>query len=341
MKDFLAKLIDGGSLTQTEAEHAMDAIMQGTASQAQIAGFLTALRVKGETVDELTGFVRSMRKHAVPMLTGLEQVLDTCGTGGSGIAKFNISTASAFITAAAGVPIAKHGNRAVSGRSGSADVLQALGVNIDVSPEAAKQCLQEIGICFMFAPLYHQSMKHAAGPRKELGFKTVFNVLGPLSNPAGAKRQVVGAFSQHLLNKMAQVLQALGTEHAMLVHGSDGLDEITVTGKTFVAEVKDGKLKEYEIHPEEFGLRVYAPHEIIGGGPETNAAVIRRIFDGETGAARDIVVFNAAAGLYAAGKAPDLQTGVELAQYLIDSGKAKNKLDLLVYTSRAYHKELA
>lgn len=341
MKNALEKLIVGQHLTDEEAEFVMDRIMGGEATPAQIAAFLTAMRFKGETVEEITGLVRSMRKHAIPVVTGLKGILDTCGTGGSGIPKFNISTASAFVTAAAGVPIAKHGNRAMSGKSGSADVLQALGINIEMTAEQAKHCLENVGICFLFAPLYHQSMKHAVGPRRELGFKTVFNILGPLTNPAGARRQVIGTFSPALLEKMARVLEQLGAEHVMVVHGSDGLDEITVTGPTHVAELKDGNLALYEIRPEEFGLQTYPLREIVGGNPETNANIIRRVLNGEKGATRDIVVLNSAASLYVAGKVPSLQEGVFMAQDLIDSGKAQSVLDRLIEFSNRFVKELA
>ncbi|MFC4768936.1 anthranilate phosphoribosyltransferase [Effusibacillus consociatus] len=341
MKEILEKLIVGEHLTDAEAEHVMDQIMGGEATPAQIASFLTAMRVKGETVEEITGLVRSMRKHATPVVSGVEGILDTCGTGGSGISKFNISTASAFVTASAGVPIAKHGNRAMSGKSGSADVLQALNVNIELTAEQAKDCLENAGICFMFAPLYHQSMKHAVGPRRELGFKTVFNILGPLTNPAGAKRQVIGVFSAALLEKIARVLQALGAEHVMVVHGSDGLDEITVTGPTQVAELRGGQLDVYEIHPEDFGLQVYHPEDLIGGTPDKNADIIRRVLQGEKGAARDIVVLNSAASLYVAGKADSIRDGVVMAQNLIDSRLALGTLQRLIEVSNRFVRELA
>ncbi|GAX89740.1 anthranilate phosphoribosyltransferase [Effusibacillus lacus] len=341
MKEILAKLIEGTDLTEAEAEQVMDQIMGGQATHAQIAGFLTAMRTKGETVEEITGLVRSMRRHATPVLTDFQTVIDTCGTGGSGIPKFNVSTAAAFVTASAGVPIAKHGNRAMSGKSGSADVLQALKVNIELTPQQAFTCLKEAGICFMFAPLYHQSMKHAVGPRRELGFKTVFNILGPLTNPAGAKRQVIGTFSPSLPEKMARVLQRLGAEHVLVVHGSDGLDEITVTGPTQVAELKEGKIQLFEIHPEEFGLKVYSPEQIAGGTPDVNADILRGVLNGRRGAARDIVVINAAASLYVAGRADSLKQGVELAQELIDSGKARATLERLIDVSNRFVKELA
>jgi anthranilate phosphoribosyltransferase len=341
MQKILEKLVKGCDLTVREAEQVMDQIMSGEATPAQIAGFLTAMRIKGETVEEITGLVKSMRKHATPLLTGLEGILDTCGTGGSGFDKFNISTAAAFVASAAGVPIAKHGNRAMSGRSGSADVLQALDVNIELDAEQARYCLEKTGICFMFAPIFHKSMKHAVGPRRELGFKTVFNILGPLTNPAGAKRQVIGTFSPSLTEKMALVLKALDAEHVLVVHGSDGLDEITVTGPTRVAELRNGSVNVYDIDPVSLGLPVYKAEDIKGGSPETNAKIIRQVLSGKKGAARDIVVINAAASLYVAGKADSLQDGVYLAQNLIDSGKALEKLNQLAALSNRLVRELA
>jgi anthranilate phosphoribosyltransferase len=341
MKPILSRIIAGNHLSMEEAEQVMDRIMEGEATVSQIAGFLTALRMKGETVEEIAGLVRSMRKHAVSGIIDAPDVLDTCGTGGSGISKFNVSTAAAFVTAAAGIPIAKHGNRAISGKSGSADVLQALGVNIELTPAHANECLRETGICFMFAPLYHQSMKHAMIPRKELGFKTVFNILGPLTNPAGAKRQVIGVFSPLLLEKVAQVLQLLGSERVMVVHGSDGLDEITVTGPTQVVELKKNRIFQYEIDPKELGLGVYAAADMEGGAPEHNASIMRNVLLGEKGAYRDVVVLNAAASIYVFGKASSLQEGVSIAQSMIDSGKAYATLQRLLEVSHRHGKELA
>lgn len=341
MKQILTRLIEGEHLSLAEAEQVMDQIMGGEVTTAQIAGFLTALRMKGETVDEIAGLVRSMRKHAVPVISEFPDILDTCGTGGSGLSKFNVSTAAAFVTAAAGIPIAKHGNRAMSGKSGSADVLQALGINIELTAAQANECLREAGVCFMFAPLYHQSMKHAVVPRRELGFKTVFNILGPLTNPAGAKRQVIGVFSPLLLEKVARVLQVLDSDHVMVVHGSDGLDEITVTGSTKVAELRNAAITQYEIHPEEVGLQVYSAAEIAGGSPEHNALIMRNVFAGERGAYRDIVVLNAAASLYVSGIASSLRSGVELAEAMIDSGKARETLEHLTDVSNRFEKELA
>lgn len=341
MKQILSRIIEGNHLSLQEAEQVMDQIMGGEATVSQIAGLLTALRIKGETVEEIAGFVRSMRKHAAEVISDVPDLLDTCGTGGSGISKFNVSTTAAFVAAAAGIPVAKHGNRAISGKSGSADVLQALGVNIELTPTHARQCLREAGICFMFAPLYHQSMKHAMIPRKELGFKTVFNILGPLTNPASAKRQVIGVFSPILLAKVAQVLQLLGSERVMVVHGSDGLDEITVTGPTRVAELENGRIIEYEIDPKELGLAAYAAAEIAGGSPEENALIMRNVLLGEKGAYRDIVVLNAAASIYVSGKASSLQEGVQISQLMIDSGQAYATLQRLAEVSHRHEKELA
>lgn len=341
MKQFLDRLVEKDHLTVLEAENVMDQIMEGKATPVQIAGFLTALRMKGETVEEIVGLVRSMRKHATPVITDVPQVLDTCGTGGSGISKFNVSTAAAFVTAAAGVPIAKHGNRAMSGKSGSADVLQALGVNIEMTPGHVTECLKQAGICFMFAPIYHQSMKHAAVPRKELGIKTVFNILGPLTNPAGAKRQVIGVYDTGLVHKIASVLKVLGSEHVMVVHGSDGLDEITVTGPTLAAELNNGQICTFEIKPEDLGLKQYSSQEIAGGSPEQNAAIIQQVFRGEKGAYRDMVTANAAAGIYVAGKASTLREGVRLAEDILDSGEARYSLERLIDVSNQRVRELA
>jgi anthranilate phosphoribosyltransferase len=276
-----------------------------------------------------------MRKNSKYVSTDVSGLLDICGTGGSGIYKFNISTVASIITASAGVPIAKHGNRQMSGKTGgSADVLEELGVNIDLTSEQARVCLEQTGICFLFAPLYHQSMKHAIVPRKELGFKTVFNILGPLTNPAGAKCQLIGVFSPSYLEKMARVLQTLGSEWAMIVHGTDGLDEITITGTTKVAELKEGKIDFYEINPEELGLEAYSLADIAGGSSATNATIIQNVLNGERGAYRDIASINAGASLYVANKVFSLRDGVRLAQELINSGKARTVLqDLISFTN--------
>lgn len=331
IKQALQTVIGGGTLNSAAAEEAMSQIMAGEATDAQIAGLLTGLRMRGETVEEITGFARAMRKCATPVKSALCGLVDTCGTGGDGAETFNISTTASFVAAAAGVVIAKHGNRSVSSKSGSADVLQALGVNVDLNPEQAAICLEEVGISFMFAQLYHQAMKHAIGARRELGFRTVFNVLGPLTNPAGATRQVIGTFHIDLVEKMAHALADLGTEHALIVHGADGLDEITVTGPTKIAEVRNNNVERvFTITPEEVGLSRYRIEELRGGDAKDNAQIALRILHGMHGAARDIVVFNAAATLYVAGKAASIAEGVKLAQEAIDSGRALATLEALV-----------
>ena len=331
IKQSLQTVIGGGTLSAQIAEETMSQIMSGQATQAQIAGLLTALRMRGETVEEITGFARAMRHHAAKVETGVPGIVDTCGTGGDGADTFNISTTASFVAAAAGAKIAKHGNRSVSSRSGSADVLSALGVNVDLTPAQAADCLEEIGISFMFAPLFHQSMKHAMGPRRELGFRTVFNVLGPLTNPAGAKRQVIGTFAADLVEKMAESLAALGTEHALVVHGEDGLDELTVTGPTKVAEVRNGVVERvFTLTPEEVGLSRHAADELGGGEAPENAAILLEILRGKQGAKRDIVLLNAAATLYVAGEAASIAEGVQLAQQAIDSGRALDVLNALV-----------
>ena len=345
MKQALQTVISGGTLSCEEAERTMGTIMTGGATNAQIAGLLTALRMRGETVEEITGFARAMRQVSTKVDAGMSGLVDTCGTGGDGADTFNISTTASFVAAAAGVLIAKHGNRSVSSKSGSADVLQALGVNVDLTPEQAAKCLKEIGISFLFAQLYHQAMKHAIGARKELGFRTVFNVLGPLTNPAGATRQVIGTFHADLVDKMAHALAELGTEHSLVVHGEDGLDEITITGATKIAEVHGGRVQRvFTITPEEVGL-TRAPLEALKGGDAVqNAAITREVLSGRPGAPRDIVVINAAATIYVSGRAASIADGVRLAQEAIDSGRALHLLQQLADITRnmqMLQKELA
>ncbi|MGZ4123053.1 MAG: anthranilate phosphoribosyltransferase [Tumebacillaceae bacterium] len=345
IKETLQTVIGGGVLSSDLAEEAMSMIMAGEATDAQIAGLLTALRMRGETVEDITGFARAMRKYATPVKSHLRGLVDTCGTGGDGADTFNISTTASFVAAAAGVVIAKHGNRSVSSKSGSADVLQALGVNVDLSPLQAADCLERVGISFMFAQLYHQAMKYAIGARRELGFRTVFNVLGPLTNPAGAMRQVIGTFNADLVEKMAHVLAELGTEHALIVHGMDGLDEITITGPTKIAEVRNNKVERvFTITPEEVGLSCYSKEELRGGEAKQNAEITRAVLQGELGAPRDIVLINAAATLYVAGRAVSIADGVKLASEAIDSGRALATLERLVEVTQemaAPEKELA
>lgn len=334
MQQALNKLIGGESLSREEARGVMDIIMKGEATGAQIGGVATALRMKGETRDEITGFAEAMRSHSNQVMTESSGLLDTCGTGGSGIHKFNISTASAIIASAAGVRVAKHGNRAMSGKSGSADTLEALGVNISLTAEQASRCLDGIGICFMFAQLYHPSLKHAAGPRRELGVRTIFNMLGPLTNPAGADRQLLGIYDRAKTETIASVLGDLGLKRAMVVSSHDGLDEISISSPTQISELSDGGVHTYTLAPEDLGLRTHALSEIIGGDSAVNARIIRSIFEGrEFGAYRDIVLANAGACIFVGGAAASLREGVEAAGTIIDSGLAAAKLRQLIETT--------
>ncbi|WP_020616670.1 anthranilate phosphoribosyltransferase [Paenibacillus daejeonensis] len=330
----LSRLIEGLDLTRAEAAATMDIIMSGEATPAQIAGVVTALRMKGETIDEITGFAEVMRSRSNRVLTEQTGLLDTCGTGGSGIHKFNISTASAIIAAAAGVRVAKHGNRAMSGKAGSADVLEALGVDITLTAEQAGECLDRIGICFMFAQLFHPSMRHAAVPRKELGVRTIFNMLGPLTNPAGADRQLLGIYDRSRTETVAGVLGRLGLQRAMVVSSHDGLDEISISAPTQISELKDGQLSTYDITPEELGLQTYPLGEVMGGDALTNAGLIRQVLSGEEQRAyRAIVAANAGACIYVGGGAASLQDGVAIAQQTIDNGNAAAKLEQLIQTT--------
>lgn len=334
----IASLINGQHLTRAEAREVMDEIMEGQATPAQIGSLITALRMKGETIDEITGFAETMRNKSNRVTTEKINLLDTCGTGGSGILKFNISTASAVIAAACSVRVAKHGNRAMSGKTGSADVLEALGVNIGLNSDQAAQCLEKIGLCFMFAQLYHPSMKHAAAPRRELGIRNVFNMLGPLTNPAGADRQLMGVFDRSKTEILAHVLHQLNLKRAMVVSSHDGLDEISISAPTQVSELKNGKITTYNITPGDLGLREYSLREVAGGDAQTNADIIGRVFKGEKGAYREIVLANAGACIYVSGVCSTLPEGVKLAEEAIDSGKADRKLqELIQYTGEISH----
>lgn len=334
MQRFLQRVADGHDLSASEAEAAMDLIMTGEATPAQIAGYLIALRCKGETIEEIAGSARAMRAHATPVGTRRRGLIDTCGTGGDGKQTLNISTAAAIVVAAADVPVAKHGNRSVSSRSGSADVLEALGVHIDLPPSAVQQTLDQIGIGFMFAPRFHQAMRHAVGPRKELGLRTIFNVLGPLTNPAGAEYQLLGVYDRRLVEPIAHVLIELGVRRALVVHGEPGLDEISISGETHAALVDQGKVVMRTITPADLSLQE-APVSAIGGGdPQQNAALIRAVFSDQPGPHRDAVVANAAGALFAAGKVASLAEGVALAQELIRSGAALAKLEAWVALSQ-------
>ncbi len=336
-KDFLAKLPDRIDLTEQEAEEAMREIMHGHATDAQIAAYLMGLRMKGETIEEITGSVRAMRDLAIRVPISSTQVVDTCGTGGDGSNTFNISTATAFVVAGAGITVAKHGNRSVSSRSGSADVLSALGVNLDLPPEKVGACINEVGVGFLFAPLYHGAMKHSAKPRADMGIRTLMNIMGPLSNPAGATIQVLGVYDPALTEKLAQVLMRLGTQHCFVLHGMDGLDEISLTGPTTIAEGKKGRVASYVVRPEDFGLQPVHPKELLGGEPKENAKIIQDILRGSLGPKRDIVLMNAAPALVACNKASSLKTAFEEAGRILDSGAPFEKLEQLI----SYSKELA
>lgn len=336
IKDAINKLAERADLTEQEAETVMGEIMDGTATSAQIAGYLMGLRMKGETVEEIAGSVRAMRARATKIRVGDSRVVDTCGTGGDRAHTFNISTTAAFVVAGAGLTVAKHGNRSVSSRCGSADVLAALGVKIDLQPELIADCVNEVGIGFLFAPLYHCAMKHCAATRQELGIRTLLNILGPLTNPAGARLQVVGVFDARLTELLAKVLVHLGAQHCFVVHGLDGLDEITVADRTRISEGKGGVVSSYLIDPSEFGLSLVAPKELVGGSAEENAAITRDVLRGRKGPKRDIVCLNAAPALVAGRKAKTLQEGFQLAQRTIDSGAAMDKLDkLIAFTEKA------
>lgn len=322
----LNKIVEGGSLDAAEAERLMASVMAGEVSPALLAALLTALRMKGESDEEVLGFARAMRAAAVPV-TAPPDTIDTCGTGGDASNSFNISTGSAIVAAAAGVTVAKHGNRSASSRCGSADVLEALGVKIAVTAEQAERCLERVGIAFLFAPAFHPAMRHAGPTRGEIGIRTVFNILGPLSSPARVKRQALGVARPELAPRMAAILGGLGCERAFVFHGSDGLDEITLAGPTTVHNLRGGTVTSYEIAPEDLGLSRAPSDALAGGGPEENAAILRSLFAGETGPKRDALLANAAAGLVVAGKADDLSAGVKLAAEVIDSGAAAAKVD--------------
>jgi anthranilate phosphoribosyltransferase len=329
MKSVLARVAAGETLDEDTAAAAFETIMSGDATPSQMGGLLMAMRVRGETVAEIAGAARAMRAKA-SMLQAPPGAIDTCGTGGDSQGTYNISTGAALVAAACGVPVAKHGNRALSSKSGSADVLTALGVKIDADFSLVARALAECGIGFLMAPRHHAAMRHVAGTRVELGTRTIFNLLGPLANPAGAKRQLVGVFADRWLEPMAEVLGRLGAERAWVVHGSDGLDEVTTTGPTAVAEWRDGKVHRLTVTPEEAGLARAKPEDLKGGDAAYNAAALRRVLDGERGPYRDIVLLNAAAALVVAGRAEDLKQGVAKATPAIDSGRASGVLERLV-----------
>jgi anthranilate phosphoribosyltransferase len=335
IKDALRKVVAKESLTEGEAWSAMGEIMDGEATPAQIAALITALRMKGETVAEIAGFARAMRERAQRITPAADVLIDVVGTGGDALSTFNISTTASFVVAAAGGYVAKHGNRAVSRQSGAADVLEALGVQIQLAPDVVRRSIEEIGIGFMFAPIYHAAMKHAVGPRKEIAIRTVFNILGPLTNPANAGYLVVGAYDPALTGIMAEVLGEMGARRAFVVHGLDGLDEISTVGPTQVSELHGGQVRTFTLTPDTLGLPQSAPEAIAGGTPADNAAVTTAVLRGDAGPHRDIVLANAAAALVAADIAEDWRGGVELARRAIDSGAAYEKLEALRVHTRA------
>jgi anthranilate phosphoribosyltransferase len=344
------RLVERRDLSRIEAAAAMDAIMSGAATNAQIAAFLTALRMKGETVEELIGFAQVMRQKVVRIrtrgdevaaLTGTdrEMLIDTCGTGGDATGTFNVSTATAFVVAGSGLKVAKHGNRSVSSMCGSADVVETLGISLELTPQKVARCVDEVGIGFLYAPLLHTAMKHVMPVRREMAIRTVFNMLGPLTNPASANAQIIGVYAASLTEPLARVLAELGTVRAFVVHGADNLDEISNTGESRVSEVREGMVRSYSVRPEDFGLPRTTIGELMGGDREENARIIRAILDGEAGPKRDIVLMNAAAALVAGGKARDLKEGVGLAAHAIDSGAALRKLEALIGLSRRLAEE--
>ena len=339
IKEAIAKLVLGRSLTFEEAAAVMEEIMVGEATPAQFAAFVTALHIRGETVDEIAGLASVMQAKAAPV-QATPPVLDTCGTGGDNSSSFNISTTAGFVAAGAGLKVAKHGNRAMSSHCGSADVLEALGVKIELGAEAVAQCLERVGIGFMFAPIFHPAMKYATAPRREIGIRTVFNILGPITNPAKAKFQVIGVPSKELGERIASALHRLGTEHSLVVHGIDGMDEISISGKSLVWDVNQDRVSPpYEVSPDDLGFMKASITQIKGGTARQNAKIMRGILSGEVGARRNIVIMNAAAALVAGNQASDLKEGACIAEKTIDSGKALAKLDELIKLSHSLHKE--
>ncbi len=336
MKPYIEKCLAKEHLTVDEASSALDLIMTGQATDVQIAGLLVALRAKGETVDELVGFARTMREKSVRIKVEDAEALDIVGTGGDGHGTFNISTVASIVAAGAGVTVAKHGNRSVSSKCGSADLLKSLGVNIQLTPDRVEQCVNSIGIGFLFAPLFHPAMKFAAKPRGELGIKTIFNMVGPLTNPAGAMRQVIGAYSPAVASNLAAAIAKLSTTRTCVIHGADGIDEVALSGSTMVYDVGDGAgMKEYRLSPSDFGLGTHPLAAILGGTSDENAAITRKVLDGEKGPARDAVLANAGLGIYVSGKVSSVAEGTVRGAESIDSGKAKNILQRLVEVTNA------
>jgi anthranilate phosphoribosyltransferase len=335
IKEAIDKAVKKQDLPEAKMMQVMEEIMEGVATPAQIGAFITALRMKGETVEEVTGAARIMRQKATRVNACATTIVDTCGTGGDSLNTFNISTTAAFVVAAAGIVVAKHGNRAVSSGCGSADVLEALGVNISADQDVVEECVQQIGIGFLFAPKLHGAMKYAIGPRREIGIRTIFNMLGPLTNPAGATAQLLGVYAPKLTEMFADVLKNMGTKRAFVVHGMDGLDEVTLSRETRVAELKDGIVKTYNINPVDYFGKTYPLEEIRGGDPQKNAQIIRDVLTGKNGACRDVVVLNAALAIIAGEKAGDIKEGIKVAADCIDSGAAVKKLQALIEMSNS------
>ena len=329
IKEAILKVYKNENLTYDEAYQTMDEIMSGEASEVQMSAYLTAMSMKGETIDEITASAEAMRAHCVRLLND-EDVLEIVGTGGDGSNTFNISTTSSIIISAAGVPVAKHGNRSASSKCGAADVLEELGVNINIDPDKSLKCLKEINLCFLFAQNYHLAMKYVAGVRKELSIRTIFNILGPLTSPAGASMEVLGVYEKELVEPLTEVLKNLGVKSAVTVYGLDGMDEISASGKTAVCELKDGEIMSYEISPEYFGMEMASKEDLVGGDAKENAEITLSILKGEKGSKRNAVLLNSAAGLYVAGKVGSLREGVELAEEIIDSGKALKQLERFI-----------
>lgn len=335
IKEAIYKLVNKEDLTYQMAEEVMDEIMSGKATEIQMSSFLTALRMKGETIEEITACAAGMRKHAVRLLHEMD-VLEIVGTGGDEANTFNISTTSALVVSAAGIPVAKHGNRSVSSKCGAADVLEALGVKITISPEESKEILNKIGICFMFAQKYHSSMKYVAPVRKELGIRTVFNILGPLTNPAGANMELLGVYEEELVEPLAKVLLNLGVKRGIVAYGQDGLDEISLSAPTTCCEIRDGKLKSYVLNPEDYGFKLCEKQDLVGGDPKENAQITRAILNGEKGPKRDAVVLNSAACIYMAKDNITFEDAIKMAEEIIDSGKAKAQLDKFIEISNQF-----